>query len=63
MADARAVSQKKTNPTYQLLELLVSRRFWSFLKWSLMTSALFWILVYHLSQSARRVPEFVYVNF
>jgi hypothetical protein len=34
-----------------------------FVKWSLMLSSLFWMIVYHLSQQAVRLPDFVYVNF
>lgn len=32
-------------------------------KWGLMSAALFWMWVYLLSQSAEKLPEFVYVNF
>ncbi len=32
-------------------------------KWSLMSGALFWSLVYKLSASGLKVPDFVYVNF
>ena len=32
-------------------------------KWSAMLVALFWMLVFRLSQSVERLPEFVYVNF
>jgi hypothetical protein len=34
-----------------------------FLKWSIMTAALFWTSVYKLSEQQTRLPEFVYVNF
>lgn len=33
------------------------------LKWSLMAVAVFWTLVYRLSEEAAKIPEFVYVNF
>ncbi len=32
-------------------------------KWGLMSAALFWMLVYLWSQSAEKLPGFVYVNF
>ncbi len=32
-------------------------------KWSLMVAAIFWVLVYKLSQTQAQLPEFVYVNF
>jgi hypothetical protein len=32
-------------------------------KWGLMSAALFWMLVYVWSQSAEKLPGFVYVNF
>lgn len=36
---------------------------WAVVKWSLMSSAVFWMIIYRLSQLAVRMPEFVYVNF
>ena len=33
------------------------------LKVSIMLVALFWMLVFRLSESAPKVPDFVYVNF
>lgn len=33
------------------------------IKWSLMTAAIGWTLVYRLSEEAAKVPEFVYANF
>ena len=36
---------------------------WRFCKWSGMTAAVFWMLVYMLSESAAKLPDFVYVNF
>ena len=36
---------------------------WLFVKWNLMASALFWLLAYRLSETAEKLPEFVYVNF
>jgi hypothetical protein len=33
------------------------------IKWSGMLIALFWVLIYKLSQQNLRLPEFVYVNF
>jgi hypothetical protein len=36
---------------------------WTILKWSLMWSAIFWMIVFRLSQQVVRLPEFVYVNF
>ena len=41
----------------------VASDYWEFLKWSAMAVALFWLLIYHLSQSAGQLPDFVYVNF
>jgi hypothetical protein len=37
--------------------------YWRFAKWSFMTSALFWLVVYRLSDVAEKLPDFVYVNF
>jgi hypothetical protein len=34
-----------------------------FLKSAAMLLALFWMLVFRLSQAVERLPEFVYVNF
>ena len=34
-----------------------------FIKWNLMAAALFWLLVYQLSDTAEKLPDFVYVNF
>ena len=39
------------------------RDYWTALKISLMLAGLFWTLVYRLSESATRIPEFIYVNF
>ena len=36
---------------------------WTGIKVSLMLAALFWVLVYRLSESVAKVPDFVYVNF
>lgn len=36
---------------------------WVLFKWAAMASAVFWMVVYNLSQQAVRLPEFVYVNF
>ncbi|MBN8730178.1 MAG: hypothetical protein J0L64_06515 [Acidobacteria bacterium] len=33
------------------------------LRWSLMSAALFWMLVYRLSSAASAFPDFVYVHF
>ena len=33
------------------------------LKWSLMSGAVFWAVVYKLSERGLKVPDFVYVNF
>jgi len=33
------------------------------LKWGLMSSLLFWAIVYRLSTAAAELPQFVYVNF
>ena len=33
------------------------------LKWGLMSAALFWMLVFLSSESAKDLPNFVYVNF
>lgn len=38
---------------------LLSRTF----RWSLMSGAVFWAVVYKLSESGIKVPDFVYVNF
>jgi hypothetical protein len=46
-----------------LIATLRRSRFWGFSKWSLMCTALFWVVIYKLSQEASRLPEFVYVNF
>jgi hypothetical protein len=32
-------------------------------KWCVMTAAIFWTVVYKLSESGVKVPDFVYVNF
>jgi hypothetical protein len=32
-------------------------------QWALMTAAIFWTIVYKLSESGVKVPDFVYVNF
>jgi hypothetical protein len=37
--------------------------FWQFLKLNLMAAALLWLVVYRLSETAEKLPEFVYVNF
>lgn len=42
---------------------LKASQYWTFLKWSIMAVTLFWLLVYHLSDSAGKLPDFVYVNF
>jgi hypothetical protein len=34
-----------------------------FCKWSFMTAAVFWMVVYLLSETAEQLPDFVYVNF
>ena len=36
---------------------------WILFKWSLMSAAVFWVLVYRFSEAAAKFPEFVYVNF
>jgi hypothetical protein len=46
-----------------LISLLKRSVYWSFSKWSLMLTILFWVVVYRLSQQAVHLPEFVYVNF
>jgi len=32
-------------------------------KWALMLTAVFWVLVYRAAEEDQGVPEFVYVNF
>ena len=32
-------------------------------QWALMLAAIFWTIVYKLSESGVKVPDFVYVNF
>lgn len=32
-------------------------------RWSLMSAALFWMVVYRLSSAASGLPDFVYVGF
>jgi hypothetical protein len=34
-----------------------------FCKWAGMSAAVFWTTIYLLSESAARLPNFVYVNF
>jgi len=46
-----------------LITVIRQSVFWSFAKWSFMFTALFWLLVYKLSQQMVHLPEFVYVNF
>ena len=36
---------------------------WILIKWSLMSSAVMWMIIYRASLNAVRLPEFVYVNF
>jgi hypothetical protein len=36
---------------------------WMLSKWALMAAAVFWIVVFRLSQQTVKLPEFVYVNF
>ena len=42
---------------------LTASDYWTFLKWSAMATVLFWLLVYRLSESMGKLPDFVYVNF
>ena len=51
------------NVMMSLITLIRRSMFWGFTKWSLMSAALFWLLVYKLSQQMVHLPEFVYVNF
>lgn len=37
--------------------------FLKYCKWAAMSACLFWMLVYVLSESAQKLPNFVYVNF
>jgi hypothetical protein len=41
----------------------VNRKYLTGIKVSLMLIALLWILIYRLSESGPRMPDFVYVNF
>jgi hypothetical protein len=43
--------------------LLVNRNFQTGVKVSLMLVALLWMLIFRLSESGPRMPDFVYVNF
>lgn len=43
--------------------LLKNLRSLTALKWGLMSASLFWLAVYRLSQTAERLPDFVYVKF
>ena len=36
---------------------------WQIFKWSLMSSAVLWALVYKFSERGLKIPDFVYVNF
>lgn len=36
---------------------------WNVLKWSLMSGALLWTIVYKFSEQGLKAPDFVYVNF
>lgn len=58
-----SAAPKRRNTVGMLVERVVPQHYWPFIKWSIMSSALFWMLVYHLSQNARAIPDFVYVNF
>jgi hypothetical protein len=40
-----------------------SSLFWPLFRWSLMSGAVFWSVVYKLSSIGIKVPDFVYVNF
>lgn len=37
--------------------------FFLLLKWSLMASGIFWMVVFRLSEQGLKLPDFVYVNF
>ncbi len=45
------------------LKSFVSSSLWRLLKWSLMSGAVFWVIVFKLSERGIKVPDFVYVNF
>ena len=42
--------------------ILHSPRF-TLMKWAAMAAAVFWTLIYQVSQQGASLPEFVYVNF
>jgi hypothetical protein len=48
------VMASKTSPNTAFLQ---------FCKWSVMSAAVFWMVVYLLSEAAEKLPNFVYVNF
>ncbi len=37
--------------------------YWQFCKWSFMSAAVFWMVIYIVSEAAEKLPNFVYVNF
>jgi hypothetical protein len=45
------------------LKLFLASDYWVFVKWSLMSCALLWLLIYRLSEATQKLPDFVYVNF
>jgi len=58
----RRVLRRKTDFRAKLKSFWASG-FGMSLKWSLMVVILVWFLVYSLSESSQKLPEFVYVNF
>jgi hypothetical protein len=40
-----------------------SNAYWTALKWSVMAAAIFWTLVYRLSEQRVELSGFVYANF
>jgi hypothetical protein len=49
------MTKKPVAPTYA--------SYWLFCKWSMMAAAIFWMMIYMLSEKADKLPNFVYVNF
>ena len=48
---------------HRLLSVLTQSPRFTLVKWAAMAAAVFWTLIYQVSQQGASLPEFVYVNF
>ena len=58
-----SANEKVQNETLGQRRIMRESPHVQFCKWSSMSAAIFWMLVYVLSEAAEKLPNFVYVNF